>query len=87
MYPMDYSIAAIIEEDKFVGYVLLAAMADRLFKDKVITVEQIKVLGIKKLIEYALKPENRLEPGHELRKAIKAEQKGKLEEYLMQVDK
>jgi hypothetical protein len=83
-FSIDYSIAKIIEENKSAGFVLLAGMADGAFKDKSQNGEQVKLYGMRRLIDYSKNSVNKLEAGPELKKIINAEQKGKLKKYLSQ---
>jgi hypothetical protein len=85
-FPIDISMAKIMEENKSAAFVLFAGMAELLFKDKNQSDEQVKLYGVRKLIDYSKNPDNALHAGPELKKMIKAEQKGKLKEYLAKMD-
>jgi hypothetical protein len=81
-FSLDASITNILAENKSAGFVLFAAMADGLFKDKNQSDEEVKLYAMRQLIAYAEHPANKLPPGKELKKIIQAEKKGKLKEYL-----
>ena len=81
-FSMDYTFAKIVEDSKSEGYVFMAAMVECVLKDKSQADEQVKITAIKRLIEYSKNLNNKLPPGPELQKAIKADKKGHLKKYL-----
>lgn len=85
-FAVDYSIAKVIEENKSAAYVVFAAMAECLFKDKSQSDEDVKLYAMRRLIKYSENSANSLPPGPVLKKMTKAEKKGKLKEYLTEIN-
>jgi hypothetical protein len=85
-FAVDYTIAKIIEENKSAAYVVFAAMAECLFKDKSQSDEDVKIIAMRRLIKYSENTTNKLPPGPVLKEIMKAEKKGKLKRYLSEMN-
>jgi len=81
-FDIDMSIAKVLEESHEEAYVLFAGMTEFAFNHKDAKGNEMKLWGMKRLINYTLVETNKLPAGAELKKIIKADKKGGLEKYL-----
>ena len=83
-FNIDSQAARLIEGNEMLLSIYLAGMTKFVLEnpDKADNQQKMKEYAVKSLLEYCENPENRIKPKGELKKLIKANQKGKLDEYL-----
>lgn len=85
-FTVDNAVVRVMEDNKLAGFVVFAAMTDYVMNNKGKSEDEVRLYAMKRLLTYASNPANNLVPGTEIKKMIAADKKGKLKEYLAEVN-